>query len=163
MVSTIWLLTLSLRDPYFLLKTQLERIWPASGDGLQQCFLHRNGSILITHHLQATVICKRALKFSARGAWFHFLFNFLAGQRQALCCGYAVHAASRPEKLQAGKVEEGSNLCHRCWLIACLFGHLCNGLPKERKTVSGGKLEEPLCIQQCAAVATMDNNTDALR
>lgn len=77
-VSTIWLLTLSLWDSYSLLKTQLERIWPASGDGLQQSFPHRNGSILITHHLQATVICKRALKFSVRGAWFHFLLNFLA-------------------------------------------------------------------------------------
>lgn len=162
MVSAIWLLTLSLGDSYFVFKTPLEHIWPASGDGLQQCFPHCNGSILITHYLQATVICKRALKFSARGAWFHFLLNFLAEQRQALCCGCAVHAASRPEKLHTGKVE-GSNLCHRCWLIACPFGHLCNGFRKERLTVSGGKLEKPLCIQQCAAVVTMDNTTDALR
>ena len=102
-VSTVWLLTLSLWDSYFLLKTQLKCIWPASGYGLQQCFPHHNDSVLITHHLQATVICKRALKFSASGAWFHFLFNFLAEQRHALLCSCAVCAASRPEKLQKWK------------------------------------------------------------
>lgn len=137
MVSTIWLLTLSLWDSYFLLKIQLECTWPASGDGLQQYFPYHNSSILITQCLQVTVICKRGLKFSASGAWFHF--NFLAEQWQALRYGCTVHVASRPEKLRTGKVEEGSNLCHRCWLIACRFGHLCNGLTKERLTVLGGE------------------------
>lgn len=89
-----------------------------------------------------------------------FLIFLLSNDK--LCCGCVLHAASRPEKLQAGEVEEGSNLCHRCRLIAFPFGHLCNGLSKERLTVLGGKLEEPLCIQQCAAVATMDTTTGTL-
>lgn len=160
---TVWLLTLSPEDMYFLLKTQFQCVLPASGDGLQQCFPYCNSNILITHPLQATAIGKRALEFSSGGAWFNFLFDFLAEQLEALCYGSAVRAASRPERLWTGKMKEGSSLHHRCWLIACPFGHLCNGLPKKRLTVLGGKLEGPLCIQQCAAVATMDNHTDAFR
>lgn len=65
--------------------------------------------MVITHHLQLLLSARRLLKFFARGAWFHFLFYFLAElSQQALSCVCALNVASRPEGLQTGKVEEGA-------------------------------------------------------
>lgn len=119
-VSTIWLLTLSLQESsFFLPKAQLECIWLASGDVLQQRFPRCNGNVSIAHRLWAAVICKRALKYSVRGAWFHFLFNFLAEE------GWGLLWLCSARMLLLGQRNSG--------LVKCKKGAICvvdaDGLP----------------------------------